>query len=129
MTEKLGLPPLLSVSRHYRDAADKVIQCIQRGTYCALIGPRFSGKSELLHSVRNLLTQDPTWACLFLDMQDVESSTQTGFFATLMGITAERMAQLTRGELPPGVSRRRAARHSVPSSAHAWPGWSATWSS
>lgn len=101
MSEMLGLPPLLSVSRHYRDAADELMQCIQQGTYCALIGPRFSGKSELLHSVWHLLTQDQTWACLLLDMQDVESSTQTGFFATLIGITAERMKQLTGCELSP----------------------------
>jgi serine phosphatase RsbU (regulator of sigma subunit) len=105
MSEKLGLPPLLSLSRHYRDAADQVMQCVQRGTYCALIGPRFSGKSELLHSIRQLLTQDPTWACLFLDMQDVESSTQTGFFATLIAITAERVKQLTGCDLPPDAEQ------------------------
>ena len=105
MSEKLGLPPLLSVSRRYRDAADELMQCIQRGTYCALIGSRFSGKSELLHSVRHLLTQDQTWACLLLDMQDVESSTQTGFFATLISITAERMQQLTGCELSPGAEQ------------------------
>jgi len=39
-------------------------------------------------------------------MQDVESSTQTGFFATLIGITAERMQQLTGCELPPGAEQK-----------------------
>jgi serine phosphatase RsbU (regulator of sigma subunit) len=100
MNELAVLPPLLSVSKHYRDAADQVIRCISEGTYCALIGPRFSGKSELLRVVRHMLMQDQACACLFLDMQDVESSTQTGFFTTLIDTTAARVKQLTGRKLP-----------------------------
>jgi ABC-type cobalamin/Fe3+-siderophores transport system ATPase subunit len=100
MNELAVLPPLLNVSKHYRDAADQVMRCIREGTYCALIGPRFSGKSELLRGVRRMLMQDPACACLFLDMQDVESSTQTGFFATLIDTTTAHVKRLTGGELP-----------------------------
>jgi serine phosphatase RsbU (regulator of sigma subunit) len=100
MNELAVLPPLLNVSKHYRDAADQVMRCVREGTYCALIGPRFSGKSELLRGVKRLLVQDQVWVCLFLDMQEVESSTQTGFFATLINTTTAHIKQLTGCELP-----------------------------
>lgn len=99
MTEVDTLPQLLNVSKHNRDAANQVIQCVEDGTYCALLGPRFSGKTELLLFVQTVLTQEPTW-CIYIDLHEVEASTQTRFFASLVSITAQRVAELTRHRLP-----------------------------
>lgn len=89
------IPPLLNLSQHYRDAAAQVLRCVRQGTYCALIGPRFSGKSELMTTVKQTLMQDPTWLCVDLDLRNVEAPTQTDFFANLMGTMARVMKERT----------------------------------
>jgi len=100
MNERGALPPLVGFSQSHRDAIDQVLRCIAEGTYCALIGPRFSGKSELLRAVMQTLRQDPTRICLHLDLQDVESSTQSGFFASLFDISARRLLEIAGCKLP-----------------------------
>ncbi len=43
---------------HNRGTMNEILQCIQEGTYCALLGPRFSGKTAILRHVKQLLQED-----------------------------------------------------------------------
>ncbi len=95
MTELDTFPQRLHIWQHNRNAINQVIRCVEDGRYCALLGPRFSGKTELLNFVKEVLAQDPTWVCVYLNLQDVEASTLTRFFASLTEVTAQRISELT----------------------------------
>ena len=51
-------PSHINVSRSLQASADRIIQCVNDKKYCAVLGPRFSGKSELLDFVEETLMQE-----------------------------------------------------------------------
>ena len=58
--------------------------------YCAVLGPRLSGKTVLLRYVAQTLAQILGWTCIYIDLYDMRASTLQGFFADLIGSTASR---------------------------------------
>jgi len=100
MTELDTWPQLLKVPKHNRDAANQVVQCINDRVYCALLGPRLSGKTELLRFVQTAVAQDLTRVCVYIDLQEVRASTRAGFFARLVRIIAQRVAELAGRKWP-----------------------------
>ena len=79
----------LTVPDYNREAANQVVQCVRDGKYCALLGPRFAGKSDLLRFVQAELERDPSYMCVYIDLRAVEASTQSGFFANLINVTTQ----------------------------------------
>ncbi len=77
---------LLRISQRYRDAASEVLQHVRNGTFCALIGPRFSGKSEMLQAVRQALDAEPSWLCVDVNLRQVDAPTQARFFSNLAAL-------------------------------------------
>lgn len=86
--------------RHNRETAGRILRLIEDGTFCAVLGPRFSGKSVLVRAVGQELAQQLQVPCVYLDLYDVEASTLRGFFAGLVSLTAERVAQISGVEPP-----------------------------
>lgn len=76
------------VLRHHIDVVRQVISCIENGQYCALLGPRFSGKTDLLRSVEKYLVDDATRKHAYIDLRGLEVSTQARFFAGLIKVVS-----------------------------------------
>jgi serine phosphatase RsbU (regulator of sigma subunit)/type II secretory pathway predicted ATPase ExeA len=93
-------PEAPAVVRYNRNAIDQIIQCVQDGTYCALLGPRLSGKTVLLRFVARTLAESLGWTCVYLDLYAVRASTLQGFFAELIRLTAGGIQELTGLTLP-----------------------------
>ncbi|MEJ2301786.1 MAG: hypothetical protein P8Y14_09700 [Anaerolineales bacterium] len=44
-----------ATARYHREAVEQIVNCVEEGVYCALLGPRLCGKTLLLHYIeRNL---------------------------------------------------------------------------
>jgi ABC-type cobalamin/Fe3+-siderophores transport system ATPase subunit len=104
MTAALGGPAageIPALARHNPQAIDEIMQCVEDGTYCAVLGPRLSGKTVLLRFVERTLAESLGRTCVYLDLYEVRASTLQGFFAELMAQTAQRLKDLTGQSLPP----------------------------
>jgi hypothetical protein len=51
-------------------AAEQIIQCVEDRVYCALLGPRLSGKTVLLNYIESNLARLLGWTCVYIDLQD-----------------------------------------------------------
>lgn len=80
--------------RHNREVIAQIVRCVEEGEYCAVLGPRLSGKTMLLRHVEQTLAQARGWICVYLDLYDIQASTLQGFFASLMRVTAQRVQDL-----------------------------------
>lgn len=85
--------------RYHREAVDEIIQSIEEGTYCAVLGPRLCGKTELLRYVTQILSQSMGWTCVYLDLHEMQASTLQGFFADLIRLTSKKLTNVTDVEL------------------------------
>jgi hypothetical protein len=94
------LPDAPAIARYNRDAVQEIIRCVQEGTYCAVLGPRLSGKTVLLRFVEQTLTRSLGWTCVYLDLYAMRASTLQGFFADLIGLTAERIEEMPGATQP-----------------------------
>jgi Cdc6-like AAA superfamily ATPase len=86
--------------RYHREAIDKIIQCVEQATYCAVLGPRLCGKTVLLRYVAQTLTESFGWTCLYIDLKQISASTQANFFADLISQTAQLIHHQTGQVLP-----------------------------
>jgi hypothetical protein len=69
--------------RFNQGAVDQIIAAVERGTYCALLGPRLCGKTVLLRYIENLLSDKLGWTCAYIDFRKVNAATQQVFFTEL----------------------------------------------
>ena len=90
-----GGPVLGSLMLHQQAAAQQILQCIEEGTYCALLGPHFSGKTLLVRCVEQQVMHHWHWPCVYVDLSRLEASTQRGFFASLAGLASQRIGEQT----------------------------------
>jgi hypothetical protein len=68
--------------------------------YCAVLGPRLCGKTELLRYVEQVLVQDLNWVCVTIDLAEMCSSNLQGFFAEMTHLASEGFSRLTGAWLP-----------------------------
>jgi hypothetical protein len=69
--------------------------------YCALLGPRLCGKTYLLRFIESNLARLLGWNCIYIDLQGMRDNTQQAFFADLIRLIAQRLAEQTGQNLPP----------------------------
>ncbi len=84
MTLLDSLPDAPATARFHRNAVEQIIQCVEDGVYCAILGPRLSGKTVLLRYVQQTLADRLGWVCVYIDLMSIRASSQQGFFADLM---------------------------------------------
>ena len=84
------------VFEHNQRAAQQVIKCVLEGTYCTLLGPRFAGKTVLLHYVKHELERDPALDCIYLSLSTIDHSSTAAFFSTLAGAVMDHLASAQR---------------------------------
>ena len=85
--------------RFHRDAVEEIIQSVEEGVYCALLGPRLCGKTLLLHYIQNNLARLLGWTCIYIDLLDIRATTQQAFFSDLIRLTAQQLSQETGLEI------------------------------
>jgi hypothetical protein len=86
--------------RYHGEAIDKIIECVEQATYCAVLGPRLCGKTVLLRYVERTLSDSLGWTCLYIDLKEISASTQANFFADLISQSAQLIHQQTGQVLP-----------------------------
>ena len=89
-----------AIARYHDEAIEKILQCVEEGTYCTLLGPRLSGKTILLRSVERNLVRNPSVVCTYIDLLELRSSTQHTFFEDLIRLISERLVALTHKVFP-----------------------------
>ena len=95
MTGPEAVLEVLAIAQHNREAVSQIIRCVEDRTYCAVLGPRLSGKTELLRYVEGPLAGSLGWTCVYVDLYAIRASTLHGFFADLIQHTARRVGELT----------------------------------
>ena len=88
------------ILEHNHSVVRQAIDCIEAGKYCALLGPRFSGKTAMLRYIQQKLSRNPTKLCMYVNLEEVETSTQATFFANLSQITARHTDDNIEHPLP-----------------------------
>jgi PAS domain S-box-containing protein len=83
--------PAPVVWEHNLEVADQIIQCIEEGMYCALLGPRFWGKSNLLRYVTQRM-DDNSQLCVHINLFEIQAPTQVDFFSGLAMVIAEKVS-------------------------------------
>ncbi len=89
-----------ATARYHREAIEQIIQSVEDGVYCALLGPRLSGKTLLLRYIEDNLAKLLGWTCTYIDLLDIRATTQQAFFADLTRLVAEGLSLKTGEELP-----------------------------
>ncbi len=87
-------------ARYHQEAVEQIVQCVEEGVYCALLGPRLCGKTLLLHYIEKNLAPLLGWNCIYLNLSDLRATTQRVFFSDLIEQTARRLAELTHRAPP-----------------------------
>jgi serine phosphatase RsbU (regulator of sigma subunit) len=87
-------------ARYHRDAVEEMVQCVEEGVYCALLGPRLCGKTLLLRYIERNLAPLLGWTCVYIDLLELRAATQRVFFSDLIRYTAGRLSELTGASLP-----------------------------
>jgi hypothetical protein len=95
MTGPEAVPGIPAIARHNQEAVSQIIHCVEDRTYCALLGPRLSGKTELLHYIEGSVAGSLGWTCVYVDLYAIRASTLHGFFADLIRLSAQRVGELT----------------------------------
>jgi serine phosphatase RsbU (regulator of sigma subunit) len=99
----LGLDPALEIpaaARYHRDVVEQIIQSVEERVYCALLGPRLSGKTLLLRYLERNLARLLGWTCAYIDLLEVRTNTQQAFFADLTRLTARQLSEATGRNSP-----------------------------
>jgi serine phosphatase RsbU (regulator of sigma subunit) len=93
-------PDAPAIVRFNLDALEQIVECVQDGSYCVVLGPRLSGKTVLLQYVDQTLARSLGWTCIYIDLYNIQASTLQGFFADLIRLIAGRIGELAGLELP-----------------------------
>jgi serine phosphatase RsbU (regulator of sigma subunit) len=81
-------------AKYHREAIDQIIECVEDGVYCALLGPRLCGKTVLLRYIQRVLTE-MGWVCAYIDLLPMRAPTLQGFFSELARLTTEAVQEQT----------------------------------
>jgi serine phosphatase RsbU (regulator of sigma subunit) len=98
-----------AVVRYNLGAIDELVRSVREGSYCAVLGPRLSGKTMLLRYVARFLAAPLGWTCIYIDLYDLEASTLSGFFGDLIQTVAREGEAATGHTLLATESTRLAA--------------------
>jgi serine phosphatase RsbU (regulator of sigma subunit)/type II secretory pathway predicted ATPase ExeA len=89
-----------TIARYHREAVEQIIQCVEERVYCAVLGPRLSGKTMLLRYIERNLATLLGWTCIYIDLMQIRATTQQAFFADLINLTARRLLELSGHNFP-----------------------------
>lgn len=79
---------------HNYSTVKQILQCVEVGSYCAILGPRFSGKTAILRHVKQSL-DEISLPCIYIDLFRVQAPTQGDFFTSLVTAITEGISTYT----------------------------------
>ncbi|MFU8773786.1 MAG: hypothetical protein ACNA8H_15370, partial [Anaerolineales bacterium] len=82
-----------AAARYHRQAVEQIINSVEEGINCALLGPRLSGKTLLLHYLESYLAKLLGWKCVYIDLLTINTTTQQAFFADIIQKIRMRFSQ------------------------------------
>jgi type II secretory pathway predicted ATPase ExeA len=88
-------PEIPTIAKYNREAVDQIIRSVEGRTYCAVLGPRLSGKTVLLRYIARTVAESLGWTCIYIDLYEMEASTLQGFFAALIRTIAHHLPEMT----------------------------------
>ncbi len=93
------------IPQHFRVVFDRVIKIAVERKYCAVLGPRFSGKTDLLNLVREEL-EHRSRVVVQVNLYDAEAAKPSDFFNKLANIISQQLANESKisGTITAGVS-------------------------
>ena len=94
----IGFDPILdgpATAGYHREAIEQITQCVEERVYCALLGPRLCGKTLLLRFIEQNLAKLLGWTCIYIDLNQIRSTTQQLFFSDLIRMTAGQVKEST----------------------------------
>ena len=89
MTSHSSTPRWLSTPN--RELATQVVTCACERKCCALLGPRFAGKSAVLSVVRSELQQKGTFLTAYINLESITPANHADFFGDLAGVVVEQL--------------------------------------
>lgn len=98
----LGLDPAADTpitARYHREAIEQIVHCVEERIYCAVLGPRLCGKTLLLRYIQGQLARLLGWTCVYINLLELRATTQQAFFADLIRLTSERLAEASGQKL------------------------------
>src|SRR5436309_14189198 len=81
-----------SIPVYLEATINQILGFIDEGKYCAVLGPRFSGKTDLLLLIKDSLNQSAR-TCIRVDLYDVEATTQANFFCSLAKVISREVEE------------------------------------
>ncbi|MEA3439126.1 MAG: SpoIIE family protein phosphatase [Chloroflexota bacterium] len=88
-----------STARFHVKEIEDILQSVQAGTYCAVLGPRLCGKTVMLHYVEQILRDTFGLVAIYIDLSDIKASTLQGFFFELIQTAGQRFVEQTGIEI------------------------------
>ena len=92
------IPPM---AHYHRSAVEQIAACVHERTFCALLGPRLSGKTLILNYIDETLARQFGWNTVYLDLSRIRATTQQAFFSDLIALAAVKLGELNGGEPVP----------------------------
>lgn len=83
--------PVFQQPVYLQTSIEQVLMCLRDHKYCALIGPRYAGKSTVLKFVQAALQNEVHLDAIYVDLYEVDSSRQTRFFTNLYNLIAQQV--------------------------------------
>jgi len=99
MSASRAAPRRSALASHNAELVDRVMECVQEGTYCAILGPLLSGKTESLRHLESVLDTSLGSICVYINLYDARASTLRGFFGDLIALIAKAVTQDTGREV------------------------------
>ncbi len=64
-------------------ALDRIVQCVQMGNCCRVLGPRFREKSKLMRGATTRLQNEGTHHAVYLSLLEIPFDSETSFFSAI----------------------------------------------
>ncbi len=93
MNQMNNLERLIAISSQYSDAIIQLWKCVQEHRYSALLGPRYSGKTDILDNLVEKVTKERGYICVKINLYDLNLSTNTLFLGQLIDLISEVLSE------------------------------------
>jgi hypothetical protein len=90
-----------AAARYHRQAIEEISNSVEERVFCALLGPRLSGKTLILRYIEGSLAKLLGWKCVYIDLLQVRTTTQQAFFSDLIHTTSQRFSEVLGIDLSP----------------------------
>lgn len=99
MNAKGDFRTLMNISNQYPNAINLITKCVRERRYSALLGPRYSGKTDILNTVLGMNKNENTHLSIKINLFDLNGSTTSLLFSQLIRLIGEFLPRQTKVNL------------------------------